>query len=524
MSKKKFENREDEKKETPDIEADSNATVDQSKTEEKKSEKTEDTIEALIKYSEKQEKHRKRHKSSRLTNRVKDLYRKIFAVDIDAAYVTMKDGSKKISSPKVMYITVRTKMIPMAVAGALVLIGAAAFNYGKSESNINTTMSLNYENSNKGLYPNGSRFNMSLYHSDEVMSLAIQYAGLTDEITPEELGKCITIVPILSSTSSGKYFIATSFSIKYQQPDAIKNISAHDMMQIINKAYTDYFVKNYAYNVSFSNFEVASIEDDDIEYKQYDQEVSTRIGQLERLLSQRLNESPSYRSENTGQSFRNLNQLLSNLKSQQLDMYNSYVTKNGIAKDKDDTIAAYDYRNKVLGIQRDRFKNEYDIRNEAVDIYERAIIESVLVPTVDKNHQFYMSRTKIGIDDITSDATDYLDKATSTQTSIDINQNYINNILYNYNLDYTSEANKYAKAVYDEMNRVEDLILTTDKDYVASRTNSYITFKVSSPSTLRKINLKASAMPALAAVLIEFLLCYRELMRKLKRSKKNEKI
>lgn len=465
----------------------------------------------------------KEKRKKKYIDKLKAWYNKIFHMDLTTAYVPNRiGGGKHVSGKKAAYITLYTKIIPILLAGLITFALASGLFYLKSNGRVSAVMSLNYEKSNKGLYPNGARFNMSQFQSHDVMELAIKYAGISGLVTADELSKSLTITPIVTSDTDSAYFIATSFAISFNKPKQIKDITAEGMMNIIEKAYTDYFISNYATGINFSSFKVDTIDTDDVEYKQFASEVSTRIGQLKRLLSQRISEAPSYHSNNTDYNFSDLQQLLSNLESQQFDVYSSFITKRGVAKNKDKTISAYNYRNKQLTKARDKFQAEYDIRNEAVDIYERAIIESILVPTIDQDGSFYMSRTKIGIDDITSNAYDYLEQATYEQTCIDINQDYIDNITENYNEDYTELANKYASVVYDELNRVEKLVLTTDRDYMYEMTNSYLTFKYTANSIAERMNISKAAIIALLAMLIYFALAYGELTSRLKKMLEEE--
>ena len=75
------------------------------------------------------------------------------------------------------------------------------------------TISLNYEKAANGLNPNGSKFNIFDIKSDEVLENTLKFAGLSDEMTTEELGRNISV--ILSSNTSEK--IPTSYKIIYKK-------------------------------------------------------------------------------------------------------------------------------------------------------------------------------------------------------------------------------------------------------------------------------------------------------------------
>lgn len=421
-------------------------------------------------------------------------------------------GDEPVTGFKMVMLALKSRWVPILVVSLIVFVGCCAYFYWRSLDNAEAIMSLNYEESTKGLYPNGVKFNMYDIHNDGVVNLVIDYAGLKDNVSTEDMKKAISITPIVTNDTS--LFIATSYRISLSKPKGTKGISTHDLMSVVQKAYTDYFMSNYASNISFVNTKV-----DDIsyaEYKELSAQISTKINQLKRLVEQRMTESPSYKSGITGYSYKELNQLLTNLKTKQYDIFSSYVNNKGVARDKDTMITSYAYKNKLLGVKRDKADLEYNIRTRAVDIYNRAIIESILVPTVDKEGQFYMSRTKIGIDDITKEASNYLQTSKDYQVSIDNNTEYINNVQTYYNEDNTALTDMYAQNAVDELQRVQDLIVKTDDDYIAEKTKSYVTFDQTTISPIIRVRIKRSIAFMLLAALLMLLGYYGEAKRQYK--------
>ena len=63
--------------------------------------------------------------------------------------------------------------------------------YEKKISIARGTLTLNYEEAAKGLYPNSTRFSISLIKSKEVLDCVIEWAGLSG-ITAEDLADNIT--------------------------------------------------------------------------------------------------------------------------------------------------------------------------------------------------------------------------------------------------------------------------------------------------------------------------------------------
>ena len=90
--------------------------------------------------------------------------------------------------------------------------------------------------SHQRLYPNNTRFNISLIKSDDVLDRAIAKAGLEGQVTAQDMAENITAwasnvngMQLPSDTTS--YKIATTYTITYEKNDEIgPRISARDML------------------------------------------------------------------------------------------------------------------------------------------------------------------------------------------------------------------------------------------------------------------------------------------------------
>ena len=87
-------------------------------------------------------------------------------------------------------------------------------------------IALNYEEATRGLYPNNTRFNISLIKSDDVLDRAIAKAGLEGQVTAQDMTENITAwasnvngMQLPSDTTS--YKIATTYTITYEKNDEI---------------------------------------------------------------------------------------------------------------------------------------------------------------------------------------------------------------------------------------------------------------------------------------------------------------
>ena len=96
----------------------------------------------------------------------------------------------------------------------------------------------------------------------------------------------------------------------------------------------------------------------------------------------------------TGETFASLSQKISNFDID-LERFSSFVLQNGLSKDSEAYKTRLDYQNRLLDTDHQKRLAAYDIRLEAIDMYDEQMARIVLVPTNDETQEFYMSKTKI---------------------------------------------------------------------------------------------------------------------------------
>lgn len=114
-------------------------------------------------------------------------------------------------------------------------------------------------------------------------------------------------------------------------------------------------------------------------------------------------------------------------------------------------------------------------------MYENDIARIVLVPTYDTNNQFYMSQTRIGVDDFAASASHYADEKVSIYGKIADNSHVIGKLSGRYRSGGTDEkAEALIAQIEQELLRIahqaEDLV----EEYNARQANRYMTAVISS--------------------------------------------
>lgn len=104
------------------------------------------------------------------------------------------------------------------------LIGMMFFTI-RNENSASKIMSLNYEESTKGKTPNGSRFSLSNFLTQDYLNDIIEHIGFQNELTAAELTEIITIEPTSNGrvvTDESGYYINSSYSVKVNLPWSLR--------------------------------------------------------------------------------------------------------------------------------------------------------------------------------------------------------------------------------------------------------------------------------------------------------------
>jgi hypothetical protein len=364
--------------------------------------------------------------------------------------------------------------------------------YQKKKDTASATLTLNYEEAAKGLYPNSTRFSISLIKSKEVLNRVIEKAGLSG-ITAEQIAANIsatgTGVNGLGS-GEGDYSIATSYVITYKQNTEISQIGATEMLKLILQAYKEEFYENYAYGNADLTCQIDDY--DDLEYLEI-AELFTREGnKITRYLKEKINENGTFQSEKTGETFASLKKLIDNFMDVDLEKYSSFVTQSGLSKDKERYIDKLEYQNKLLDIQYQKFMGEYQIRLDAIDIYDAALTAVVLVPTVDTEREFYMSRTKVSIDYQAEAAKSANSNANDVNEQINENK-YVISQLETTGASSQKDIEKAESMILEMKAKLEEITektVVTNREYTRYKTKNYLSTTITERSTADLLSVK----------------------------------
>lgn len=378
----------------------------------------------------------------------------------------------------------------------LVTCSTSLVMYRQKARTAKMLVALNYEEATRGLYPNNTRFNISLIKSEDVLDRAISKAGLEGQITALDMADHITALAsnvngmqLPSDTTS--YKIATTYTITYEKNDELgPRISAKDMLGLIVEAYKDVFYEDYTY------VEVGIAPDwsecEEQEYMEIGSFFEKECRMLRRFLNTNANENGTFRSARTGETFTSLRQKVDNFITIDLEKYDSYVLQSGLSKNRERYISKLEYENFLKNIDYQKFMAEYQNRLHTIEIYDSALTAVVLIPTLDTQNNFYMSRTKVAIDYQATAAESANANGNDTMAVIQKNE-YAIRQMRSQTANTPSSIATAQSMIQDMKQKLETLIETTkilNKEYVRYKTKNYLTISFEERSLADELSLK----------------------------------
>lgn len=362
----------------------------------------------------------------------------------------------------------------------------AVYDYIKVSHTNYITLTLNYANARKGLTPTGGRFNIAELKSDEVLQNALSYLG-DDSLSIEDIKDRITIdakVPMSSidmvknaiANDTSYTYCPSEFDIYYDQGSKLERGNTYAMLNALANAYTDYFSVNYSEKNTILDYDIK----DNLEKYDYGEQcqiMSDKVTSMLRYLDKYSSESNTFRSKSTGYSYSNLVSMLLNIRDVNLEKLEAYITQNGISKDKPAFLRKQDYNIEKRTLLYNKSNQGSIIAKDTMDIYNPHITGVAFVPSIDVNNEYYMGRTKTGLDLVVNDSYNDGLKAADLAKKIDSFQYLVDKYLSAPAApqDAVKNAEIMISEISSYIGKVSDLAIQTDNDYIESVSNNYIT-------------------------------------------------
>lgn len=315
-------------------------------------------------------------------------------------------------------------LICFIIIAFLAVITVIAINLNSAH----TTVSASFSEIADGGNPDGSPFDIYEVLDEEVLHAACE--KLDNKIDPETLKKHLSVTGIttdgtfstikqnvLDGNDTYSYF-PSRYAITYSVvSDSIKadglfaSIAAvfkqftmpskTEILQSVADSYQEYYENKYV--VSNELFDVDWSETKALDYFNRADEMRNIVNRMSRYLEKRYNEDVEYVSKD-GVSFGDLNAEAAGIIQNDIEPYQAFVIQNGITADKNNLLRQFQYVANTNYEQAARSRGEYSIMLDGISIYDPNVTKVVFIPALDSENEFYMNRTKIGIDYLTENA------------------------------------------------------------------------------------------------------------------------
>jgi hypothetical protein len=272
---------------------------------------------------------------------------------------------------------------------------------------------FNYEEAARGQNPNVTRFNESNILSDNILEQVIQRGGL--EISVERLSELLTLsTPLdaekLDVTQESDLKISTEYQVHCSGKVSLYHTNPKDVLNLLADVYWEDFVLHYAENDSILDLSFAEL--DGMEYLDVTDFLEMQARKLSNYLPHYSSESSSFRAAENGETFSSLSQKIENYIGIELERYKAFILENGLSRNRYTYQSRMQYANRLLETERRKDMAAHDVRIEAINLYNAYMTRFVLIPTYDTNKEFYMSKTKVGVDYFADEAKEHLESAT----------------------------------------------------------------------------------------------------------------
>lgn len=312
----------------------------------------------------------------------------------------------------------------VAASFALLLISVVG-SFLMSKSNASAVITLNYSEASSAINTNKTRYDMNEIICDAVLEKALK-KGAFEDVSVSDLSETLHIEPLSQGDSQDKdyYLISTQYLLSYEASSKTRKLDAENIVRLVSTAYKEYYIEKYA-----ENFSIFTVDDNlsDYDYIDIVDFLSNQIYSMTDYLYQLSDREPGFIASN-GETFHSVASKMYDLQGEMIsNNLDSYIKTVGVSKNYPELIARLKYNNTLLDFDLQKERETYNTYNEAIKLYDEEMIRIVLVPSYDSNAEFYMSRTKVGIDDLSVRAqesskwvSDYMEKMTKNQKIVDV--------------------------------------------------------------------------------------------------------
>ena len=357
------------------------------------------------------------------------LFALIVAAVLGAALLKLYKKSRNFSTRTIKTVFFQIPLFRFRVLiPTLLFMGAFMYLYqGALDSTASILISLNYDSASRGQNANGTRYNMSEIICDEVVDRAIEKGALKN-VSVKDLASCLSVMPAVSgdATDESHYHVSTEFVLTYTSDKRTSHLDAENVVQLVADSYKEFYIDHYADNFDVLKIQINPENDfQDVDYLDVVDWLKVQARTVSNYMTELAYKNGSFISKD-GETFNSIREKVANISDVQLeDNLRAYLLQNGMSKDREGYIGRLLYNNSLNDFEEQKARASFQIRNDAISMYSEEMTRVVLVPTWDESGEYYMGRTKVGIDTLSMEAENYSKTASDYSKGIETNRSVI---------------------------------------------------------------------------------------------------
>lgn len=381
----------------------------------------------------------------------------------------------------------------------------------KTHYSAGMTMSFIYPNSEKGKYPDGTRFNAYDMVSDDVLKATID---AYNEVSPlrislSDIENSIYIKECLTTDVESKVnearqlgmdysYFANEYNVTFQpvfklgvadkskwfglKPYVDNNL----FMEKFYESYVNYFMQQHAEKNIIKGLS-KDLDTNTFDYLEISSRYTNQVNMCINYLEGKNQENGSFRSTQTGLTFNDLINSFRNFKNVQIQNLTAFVSSSKLTKDPVEFVNKLQVENVRNNLEYSKYKAEADLSKQAMNEYDHTFEENIVVAGVSEEDGLYQTRAKTAYDTITKRAHDAGVKAENIYQDIEENKRLIQEYgTTKMTDDERTRLSQIADGMIGEIKTANaDLVEkadTTVEEYLKSKSSDYVRREVSGKS------------------------------------------
>ena len=380
-------------------------------------------------------------------------------------------------------------VIFLICAAIIIALGAWGYNYFVRSKLITMTIELNYPGSEKGLNPDGSFFDITEFKSDFLIEKAKK--GLQIEENDNEFLKTrltfTTNVPndvfdtVVESVENSEtnVFLPTTYFLYYSQKDKFSKNETSAFMNNLAGAYTEYFNDKYTLKNDLLSFDENTYDLKKADYLEaYDLLYKKTTSMISLIESHEAKDNTFKSSE--GYNLGMICDMLRQFKDINLANYNSFVVQNGVSRNNSLFVGRTERLIEDKTLDYNILAEEANVKKDALSDYDGNITANAFIPAVNEERDYYMARTKTGLDYVAEEAQSAQVRAAVLRAEVEELKNY-NEKFSSHAFsakENTKKADSMLENLTERLTELSSYAKKTDDEYLEHETRDYFKFKV----------------------------------------------